>query len=82
LITVKFFATAADVVQQRQLKMEVKCPQSVSGFLDILCSEHPGLEKLRSAMRVAVNHEYVQEEALIHDGDEVAIIPPVSGGRG
>jgi molybdopterin synthase catalytic subunit len=29
---------------------------------------------------VAVNHEYVGEEMLLHDGDEVAYIPPVSGG--
>jgi len=30
---------------------------------------------------VAVNHSYVPPETLLHEGDEVALIPPVSGGR-
>jgi molybdopterin converting factor subunit 1 len=81
LITVKFFASAADIVQQRELEMEATDGLNVSGLLDALCSEYPRLEKLRPALRVAVNHEYANNEDAIHDGDEVALLPPVSGGR-
>ena len=81
MITVKFFASAADIVQQRESKMEVIDGQNVSDLLDTLCSEYPRLEMLRPALRVAVNHEYANDEDPIHDGDEVALIPPVSGGR-
>ncbi|MDA0842174.1 MAG: molybdopterin converting factor subunit 1 [Planctomycetota bacterium] len=80
MITVKFFASAAEIVQQRVSKMDIPNGQNVSGLLDTLCSAYPRLEMLRPSLRVAVNHEYAHNEDPVHDGDEVAIIPPVSGG--
>jgi molybdopterin converting factor small subunit len=53
----------------------------VKTLLDGLCAEFPKLARLRPALRVAVNREYAAEEAGLSDGDEVALIPPVSGGR-
>jgi len=40
---------------------------------------YPGLNKLSSFM-IAVNNEYAESDKIINAGDEVAIIPPVSGG--
>jgi molybdopterin converting factor small subunit len=37
--------------------------------------------KLLDASAVAVNQEYAKPASVLHDGDEVAILPPVSGGR-
>ncbi len=80
-ILVKFFASAADAAGTREQRTELTDPADVTALMDALCSEHPKLERLRSVARVAVNLEYVSEEEVLRDGDEVAIIPPVSGGQ-
>ena len=52
-----------------------------------LCDLYAGLEErlpklrgLRNSLALAVNHEYSHAAAELHDGDEVALLPPVSGG--
>lgn len=45
-----------------------------------LIEAHPGLEKFRASVRLAKNSEYVGRDARFTEADEVALIPPVSGG--
>lgn len=45
-----------------------------------LIEAHPGLEQFRASVRLAKNAEYVGRDARFTDADEVALIPPVSGG--
>ncbi len=52
---------------------------SVAGFKDALEQQYPELKKL-SSYAIAVNNEYAAEDIMINENDEVAIIPPVSGG--
>ena len=49
--------------------------------LDALRDAYPGLDPALAAAMVAVNLEYVGPDFRLNPGDEVAIIPPVSGGR-
>jgi molybdopterin converting factor small subunit len=44
-------------------------------------AERPDLRELRTATRFAVNGEYATPEAALRDGDEVAFLPPMSGGQ-
>lgn len=53
---------------------------TVADFWTRLVTEKPGLEPLRSSVRLARNQEYLVGDELIHPGDEIALIPPVSGG--
>ncbi len=48
---------------------------------DVLRRKHPALEADRKAVRGAINRELSDWSAIVSDGDEVAFIPPVSGGR-
>ncbi len=59
---------------------ELPAGGSVADLLADLRGEGALPEKLLSASAVAVNQEYVQPDRVLHDGDEVAILPPVSGG--
>ncbi len=55
----------------------------VDGLLDWLASRGPGYADAlanRDQVRVAVNQEYVNGEAALEPGDEVALFPPVTGG--
>jgi molybdopterin synthase catalytic subunit len=53
---------------------------TVADVWEALRGEHPALESNRHAVRAALNQEFADWDALVADGDEVAFIPPVSGG--
>ena len=61
-------------------KVEVRAGSTVADVYDSLRKSHPGLEADRGSVRVAVNQEFAEWDAMVSDGDEVAFIPPVSGG--
>jgi molybdopterin synthase catalytic subunit len=80
-IALKFFAAARDVVGQRELVLVVPPAFRTSALLKQLVEDHPKLQPLMASIKVAVNREYVDGDHVLADGDEVALIPPVSGGR-
>lgn len=78
-IKVIFFAQCADWIGRREMTFEQKAPVPVA---DLLLSHEeldPILER-RGLLRVAVNQEMADFDTEVKDGDEVAIMPPVSGG--
>ena len=60
----------------------LELPDGVSAgeVLDALCDQYPLMAPYRNIMRLAVNQEYALESRIIHIGDELALITPVSGG--
>jgi len=60
--------------------VEVRPGSTVDEVYDALRKAHAGLEANRESVRVAVNQEFADWDAIVSDGDEVAFIPPVSGG--
>jgi molybdopterin converting factor subunit 1 len=60
--------------------VEVEHGARVADVVRQVCQDHPRLRELASSLLVAVNTEYVSQDATLRDGDEVALIPPVSGG--
>lgn len=81
LVTIRLFAAAADAVGQRQLQGEwagLTPPQ----LMERLVEQYPKLARLAPSLAIAVNREYADAERILQAGDEVALIPPVSGGSG
>ena len=74
-----FFAHLKDVTGQREIEWNGG-PVDMDGFWRKLLDSYPELERFRPSVRLAKNGEYVQNDALFADSDEVALIPPVSGG--
>ena len=79
-VSVLLFARLADIAGTRSTEIETGEGIRVSEILPMLESSHPGLMAMSSVLRYAVNREFVAEDHALHDGDEVALIPPVSGG--
>jgi molybdopterin synthase catalytic subunit len=60
--------------------VEVPEGATAGSVLDRLIAEHPTLRELAPVLRLAVNQEYAERNRALAAGDEVAVLPPVSGG--
>lgn len=79
-VTVRLFARLRELTGLRHLEIQLERPETVRALLDRLVVDYPEIAPYRSAMRGAVNREYVDDTHMVADGDELAIITPVSGG--
>ena len=79
-VTVKLFAAYQEAYGTPELELSFAPETSVKALLDILLQEKPELEKWRNLTRFGVNLQFVEPDTLLQDGDEVVLIPPVSGG--
>jgi molybdopterin converting factor subunit 1 len=78
-ITVLAFGIAKDIIGAGSLNIELGETATVEALMIELEQHNPGLKKL-SSYAIAVNNEYAPPGCTIQKGDEIAIIPPVSGG--
>ena len=79
-IEIRFFATLKDRAGHDRLTLSLGDGTTVGDLVANLSAEHPALAEALPTSIVAVNHEYAFEADPLHDGDEVAFFPPVSGG--
>lgn len=77
---VKLFARLGDLAGTRETEVELGEGITVGDVYTILCRRYPSLAGMERSLMFAVNTEYVTPEHPVRDGDEVALIPPVSGG--
>lgn len=79
-ITVKLFAAYQEAYGVPELSLTFPAGTPVVAVRDRLIAEHPELEQWREVTRFGINLEFVEPETLLQPGDEVVLIPPVSGG--
>lgn len=79
-VTVRLFARLRDLAGSGEMTCDVESPATVSTVWQSLVRERPSLDAYAPTMSVAVNAEYGRMTTPVHEGDEVAFLPPVSGG--
>ena len=79
-VTIRLFARLRDLAGSGELVRDVSNPATVETVWRSLVDEMPDLRAYERTMSVAVNADYAKMSATVHDGDEVAFLPPVSGG--
>jgi len=79
-IEVLFFAVLAKELGAERRSIQLPDNATVGEALSRLVDDNPALGRFRAGLATAVNLEYVRSDHLLHDGDELALIPPVSGG--
>lgn len=79
-VTVKLFAIYQDVIQQPEIMLELPAGAIVAAVRDRLLEQYPQLQPWRDLTQFGVNLEQVNGDFSLNDGDEVVLIPPVSGG--
>ena len=76
----KLFAVLKDRAGRDAWTYDSVRPLKGSQLLAVFFDEHPELAGLRSVTRLAVNQSFCTDDPLLDPGDELALIPPVSGG--
>jgi molybdopterin converting factor subunit 1 len=79
-VTIRLFARLRDLAGSGELVREVPAPATVQSVWSTLVGEMPTLREYERTMSVAVNADYSKMSASVREGDEVAFLPPVSGG--
>jgi molybdopterin synthase catalytic subunit len=79
-VRVLFFGAARDVVGANQLDVALDAPATVGSAFRYLGDRFAPLERFGRSLLFAVNQEYATPETQLHENDELAVFPPVSGG--
>jgi molybdopterin synthase sulfur carrier subunit len=79
-VTVKLFAAYQEACGVSEMQLEVEQGVAVMVVRDRLIAQYPQLAQWRDLTRFGVNLQFVEPDTLMNDGDEVVLIPPVSGG--
>jgi molybdopterin converting factor subunit 1 len=79
-VTVRLFARLRELAGASELRREVPDGSTALDVWNGLSDEFPALADYTRAISVAVNEEYARLTASVRDGDDIAFLPPVSGG--
>lgn len=79
-VTIKLFAAYQEAYGVPELQMELPQGTTVEQVCDRILTEHPELDNLRTITRFGVNLQFAEPDTVLQNGDEVVLIPPVSGG--
>jgi len=79
-VTIKLFAVYQEILGVPELVWELPEQSVVGEVVDRLIQTHPQLKQWRDLTCFGVNLNFVPADTTLQDGDEVVLIPPVSGG--
>ena len=79
-VNLLYFASFRDAAGRAEETREMPEGARVADLWGLVAREIPRLAAFPAMPPAAVNHEYVDGQTVLHDGDEVAFLPPVAGG--
>ncbi len=79
-VTIRLFAGYRERVGSTQIDLDLPEGSTVGRMAEEMLRAYPGLASGAERLVVAVNQEYREHSFRLSEGDEVALIPPVSGG--
>ncbi|RNB75702.1 molybdopterin converting factor subunit 1 [Brevibacillus panacihumi] len=80
-ITILLFAGLAERANQREIQLTLPEQATVRDLLQAAAEQYPALSPLLGSCFVSLNHEYAAPDHVIQASDEIALLPPVSGGE-
>ena len=79
-VTVRLFARLREIAGAAELARDIAPGATIGSVWRQLAGEFPALGPYERSISSALNADYARMDAELHDGDEVAFLPPVSGG--
>ena len=82
MITLKYFASLKSIAEKEKDQLDIENPITLDQLSDIISKTTPKMGELirEKKVLISVNQEMASVDTIIHDGDEVAFLPPFSGG--
>ena len=80
-VHIRLYAGLQDMIGARDIDMDLPAGATVARLREQLGDQYPVVQAFLPVLVCAVDEEYVPNEHVLHEGDRVALIPPVSGGR-
>ena len=82
MITLKYFASLRAIAEKEEDSLEIENPITIDQLSDIISKTAPKMGAIirEKKVMISVNQEMASADTIIHDGDEVAFLPPFSGG--
>jgi molybdopterin converting factor subunit 1 len=81
-VTVRLFARARDLAGTDAIAVELPDGATVQDLRKVLADESPTFARLLSRSAIAVNDDFGSADLVLSPGQEIALLPPVSGGSG
>ncbi len=79
-VKVKFFASARQAVGEKDIDITIKTNSRVEDLMEIIYERYPELKEMEDHLLVSVNKDRSDKKDPLKDGDEIAVMPPVTGG--
>ncbi len=82
MITLKYFASLKSIAEKEEDSLDIENPITIDQLSDIISKTTPKMGEMirEKKVLISVNQEMASVDTIIHDGDEVAFLPPFSGG--
>lgn len=74
------FSVIKDLLQRDVIDVEIPTGSTVEGLFAEIVHIYPAVAPWQKVARIAINATYVANQTVVHEGDEIALIPPVAGG--
>jgi len=79
-ITVLYFANVKDITGVKKETMNLTQDTSIKKLLTKISLKYPAIKNILDVVKISVNYKMMEMNTILNDGDEVALLPPVSGG--
>ncbi|MFQ5532685.1 MAG: molybdopterin converting factor subunit 1 [Candidatus Methylomirabilales bacterium] len=79
-VNVKLFAAAREIVGEGEVSLDLTDGSTVGDLMEHFFTRYPELKRISGSLLLAVNREFAERTVRLEEGDEVGVIPPVSGG--
>jgi molybdopterin converting factor subunit 1 len=79
-ITILYFASVKDITGVKKETMDLTPNTSIKKLLAKISLSYPDIKSILNVVKISVNYKMIDMNTILKDGDEVALLPPVSGG--
>jgi molybdopterin converting factor subunit 1 len=79
-VKTRFFAAIKDIVGTSEVELDLPPGTTAGALFQRYCQRHPALQRYADNTMISINLEFVPPDTRLNEGDEIAFIPPVSGG--
>lgn len=80
-ITLKFYGQLRDITKNKETQIQVRESATVGELAEMLTQEFPELRDHLKTVSFAVDNEYAPKKTVLQEGNEVGLLPPISGGN-